>query len=60
MQEWFEYDISKLMHTVWIQNSEMNIENSAMKPEMATKADAINILAHTEWCDNEPYIRKKK
>ena len=59
MKEWFEHAILKLMHTVWIWNSKMSIGNSAMKLEMATKADAIKILAHTEWCDNEQYIRKK-
>lgn len=37
----------------------MSIGNSTMELETATKADAIKILAHTEWCDNEPYIRKK-
>lgn len=34
------------MHTVWIQNSKMSIENSAMKLEMAMEADDIKILAH--------------
>lgn len=37
----------------------MRIGNSTMELETATKADVIKILAHTEWCDNEPYIRKK-
>lgn len=37
----------------------MSIGNSTMELETATKADAIKILAHTEWCENEPYIRKK-
>lgn len=59
LKEWFEYGILKLIHTVWIWNSEMSIGNSTMELETATKADAIKILAHTEWCDNEPYIRKK-
>lgn len=34
------------MHTVWIQNSKMNIGNSAMKVEMSAKTDVIKILAH--------------
>lgn len=37
----------------------MRTGNSTMELETATKADVIKILAHTERCDNEPYIRKK-
>lgn len=46
LQEWFEYGILKLMHTLWIQNSKMSIGNSAMKVEMSAKTDVIKILAH--------------
>lgn len=46
LQEWFEYGILKLMHTVWIENSKMNTGNLAMKVEMSAKTDVIKILVH--------------
>lgn len=46
------------MHTVSILKKP-STGNSDMNLETAAEAEAIKILAHTEWCDNEPYTRKK-
>lgn len=46
LEEWFEYGILKLMHTVWIQKSKVSIGNSAVKVEIPAKTNVIKILAY--------------